>query len=355
MATTVDDVARRVNDEHTALSRRRCAWIALVIGFSAATINWLIYALAKGSDFLVFHFAARVWLSGRDAYAVGIPIPRGGSVIVAEPFYYPFPALVAMAPFAVLPIRVAAATFVGLSATLLAYGLLRRAPEKMPAFLGAGFLVAAGMGQWSPLMTALLLFPAIGWLAAIKPNIGIATIVANPTRRAVFGSAAFLVATLAFQPTWPAEWLRNLRALPAHPAPIFVPGGFIVLLALLRWRRPEARLLVAMACVPQLLYFSDQLPLWLIPESRRESMLLSVSSLVAWAAALLVTTRAGAQPALSSEYYVLAAVYVPVLIMVLRRPNTGRLPARIERFVDSLPKWARGSAASHEGDAWLTT
>lgn len=335
-----------VKAKNPALSRRRSGLIAVGIGFAAATFNWLIYELAGGSDFLIFHFAARVWLSGGNAYAVGIPIPRGGGVVVAEPFYYPFPALVAMAPFAVLQIRVAAATFVGLSATLLAYGFLRRAPEKMPAFLGAGFLVAAAMGQWSPLMTALLLFPTISWLAPIKPNLGVATIIATPSRLAVFGSAGFLIATLAFQPTWPSEWLRNLSSLPSHPAPIFVPGGFVMLLALLRWRRPEARLLAAMACVPQLLYFSDQLPLWLIPERRRESMLLSASSLVAWAAALVFTTRGGLQPAFGSAFYVLAGVYLPALVMVLRRPNFGALPPWAERAAARLPNWIRGASAA---------
>jgi hypothetical protein len=344
LATTVDDVARRAEEEPLVLSRRRRGLTALGIGLVAAAINWLIYELARGSDFRVFHFAAQVWLSGRNPYSIGIPIPRSGGVVVSEPFYYPFPALVAMAPFALLQIRVAAATFVGLSTTLLAYGLLRRTPEKMPAFLGAGFLVAAGMGQWSPLMTALLLFPAISWLAPIKPNIGLATIIARPSRVAVLGSGAFLVATLAFQPTWPVEWLRNLRSLPAHPAPIFVPGGFVVLLALLRWRRPEARLLAAMVCVPQLLYFSDQLPLWLIPERRRESMLLSASSLFAWAASLVFTTRAGLQPAFSSTFYVLAGVYLPALIMVLRRPNLGALPPWAERAAAQLPNWIRGAS-----------
>jgi hypothetical protein len=99
-----------------------------------------------------------------------------------------------------------------------------------------------------------------------------------------------------------------------------------------------------MACVPQLLYFSDQLPLWLIPATRRESMFLSASSLVAWAAALVFTTQAGLQPALNSPFYVLAGVYLPVLIMVLRRPNIGTLPVSVERATVRLPSWIRGVA-----------
>jgi hypothetical protein len=80
-------------------------------------------------------------------------------------------------------------------------------------------------------------------------------------------------------------------------------------------------LLVAMACVPQLMYFADQLPLWLIPRTRRESIALSATSVVAWAAALINATNRGQPAAFSSEVFVLLGVYLPVLLMVLRRPN----------------------------------
>ena len=102
-------------------------------------------------------------------------------------------------------------------------------------------------------------------------------------------------------------------------------------MALLRWRRPEARLVAAMACVPQLMYFADQLPLWLVARTRRETMVLSAVSATAWVASLLVNIQADRQPAFSSVPYVLAGVYLPVLVMVLRRPNEGPLPEWVER------------------------
>ncbi len=343
MRRSVDPVQVRQPTKAARISSARPVAGALAIGLAAAVVGWALLPLNHGADFQQFHYAARAWLSGHNAYAGGFPIMRATRV-VPEPFFYPFPTLLAVAPLAALPLTIAVVTFIGLSTVLLAYGLLRSAPHQLPLFLGAGFLAAVALDQWSPIITATLLLPALAWLAVLKPNIGLAVTVANPTRIGVLGGAALLLATLALQPTWPMEWLRNLHAMPPHPAPILVPGGVLALLALLRWRRPEARLIVAMACVPQLLYFADQLPLWLVPQTRRESMFLSAGSMVAWAAAVIINTRAGRIPAFSSAPFVLAGVYFPALIMVLRRPNMGELPPRLERASAKLPTWIRGVA-----------
>ena len=42
----------------------------------------------------------------------------------------------------------------------------------------------------------------------------------------------------------------------------------------------------------------------------------------------------------------LVAAIVPALIMVLRRPNEGELPARLERVSARLPMWIRGVSRS---------
>jgi hypothetical protein len=262
--------------------------------------------------------------------------------VVPEPFFYPFPSLLVLAPFALLPLRAAMALFVGCSTALLAWGILAKSPERLPMLLGAGFIVAIGLGQWTPLVTATLLIPMLGWLAVVKPNVGLASVGADPSALRILGGGTLLLASLAFQPSWPREWLANLHAMPPHPAPIVLPGGFLALLALMRWRRPEARLLVAMACVPQLMYFADQLPLWLVAKTRRESVLLSATSLVAWAISLQALNRPGGTPAFESDLLVLLGVYAPALVMVLRRRNEGALPAFLERRIARWPAWIRG-------------
>jgi hypothetical protein len=303
---------------------------ALGIGTAAAVVAWLLLPLTHGADFAQFHFHARNWLGGGDAYSGGFPVMRATRV-VPEPFFYPFPTLLAIAPFALLPLGAAVSAFVGVSTALLAYAVITRCPERLALFLGSGFFVALVLGQWSPIVTAAIIVPGLRFMFVLKPNLGLAAAASNPTKSAIIGGGALLAGTLLIQPNWPAEWLRNLHAMPPHPIPIQLPGGFLILLSLLRWRRPEARLVAAMACVPQLMYFADQLPLWLVARTRLETMLLSTLSATAWVASLIINIQADRQPAFSSVPYVMAGVYLPALIMVLRRPNEGPVPERLER------------------------
>lgn len=321
-------------------TRLRIVGGAVAIGLVAGVVSLALFPLHHGADFAQFHYHARAWLAGKDPYGGGYPIMRATRV-VPEPLFYPFPTLLAVVPFTLLPVGIATATFVGVTSACLAFGVLSRSPERLPLFFGAGFLAAAVLGQWSPVVTATLLIPSLAWLAVLKPNIGLAVTASRPTWIGVLGGALVLGATLAIQPNWPGEWIRNLHAMPGHPTPLLAPGGVVLLLGLARWRRPEARLLVAMSCVPQLMYFADQLPLWLIPQTRRESMLLSATSFIAWTAALITATKAGRQPAFSSETFVLVGVYLPVLLMVLSRPNEGAAPRWLERAASRGPRWLR--------------
>jgi hypothetical protein len=328
-------------------ARTRACAFALLAGVGAGVASFALFPLTHGADFAQFHFHARNWLAGQDPYAGGFPITRAMRV-VPEPLFYPFPSLLALAPFALLPLRIGAAAFSAVSAGLLGYAIARKSAAQLPLFLGAGFLMALALGQWSPIVTATFLLPTLSWLAVLKPNLGLATTAAKPSWIGIGGGALLLVTTLGLQPDWPAEWIRNLRTMPGHPAPILSPGGALLLLALLRWRRPEARLIVTMACVPQLLYFADQLPLWLVPRTRREAIALSGISLVAWTAALVVEMRAGRQPAFNSSLFVLAGVYLPALVMVLRRPNEGTVPNWVERVAVALPPVLRGRVPAEQ-------
>jgi hypothetical protein len=138
--------------------------------------------------------------------------------------------------------------------------------------------MAATLGQWSPLITAAALEPALGFVFAAKPNIGLAAWIYRPTRRAVVASIILFAASFAFLPRWPIDWVHNISGRPEKLAPVRTLLGPLLLLALARWREKESRLFVAMACLPQALFFYDQLPLWLIPRTLRQSLLLSLAS-----------------------------------------------------------------------------
>jgi hypothetical protein len=135
------------------------------------------------------------------------------------------------------------------------------------------------------------------------------------------GVAAVIAVSLLIQPSWPTSWIRAVQELPGHPIPLLSGhgGGLLLLLALLRWRTGEGRLLIVMSCVPQLLFFADQLPLMLVARSTTERKVLTAASLVAF---VLWFLRASATPdqwyVPLAEPYVLLGCYLPALAIVLR-------------------------------------
>jgi hypothetical protein len=92
-------------------------------------------------------------------------------------------------------------------------------------------------------------------------------------------------------------------------------GGPILLLALLKWRKPEARTLLAMAVMPQLTLFYDQLPLWLVPTTAWRSLAMSVLSWVAWAQ-WYPNREVPAHVAIARPW-IFALIYLPALVFVL--------------------------------------
>jgi hypothetical protein len=272
-------------------------------------------------DFLAFWYAARAFVHGLDPYAVS---PSAAPYFVGDRFFYPFPSVLAIVPFAGLTLAAAGALFFGISSALLAFAITRDDLARLPLFLSFPYVMAASLGQWAPLVMAAVLLPGLGFLAVCKPNIGLALAAARPTRAAIYGGAALLVASLAFDPSWPTKWLANLRTMQGHPPPLFTLAGAVLLLAVLRWRREDGRLVLAMAAMPQLPMFADQLPLMLVARTRVETMLLALLSHVG--GVLWLRTRApDAHPSANAALFVLAFAYYPALALVLRRPNDGTL------------------------------
>ncbi len=243
------------------------------------------------------------------------------------PYVYPLTSAIGSIPFSAWldPIP-AAACFIGLSSTLLAWALTSDGYQRLPLFLSVPFLWAANSGQFSPILAAAALMPALGWLAPLKPTLGLATLAYRPSLTAFAGSAVFVGIAFIVDPWWLSGWLESLgqRVEDSYLLPVAVMGGPIMLLAATRWRRPEGRLLLVLTLVPQLFFFYDQLLLWLVPKTWKETSLLSGLSWLALIAGNTRITTPGATTHDVSEAYapvVFALLFLPALVMVLTRRN----------------------------------
>lgn len=315
------------------------AWRLAFAGIIATVAAFLAYLepLRGGAlpDFGQAWFGAVALLHGGNPYKL-----IGPGLVYDHDFHsiYPLTASIVVLPLGWLHELPATFVFVWASTALLAYAVTRDGWHRLPLFLSSAFVIAARRGQWSPLLTAAYCLPWLGWVLPVKPNIGLAVFASARSKRslviAVVGGSVLFLISLLMLPTWPRDWLGHLHEARHVVAPVMQRGGFLVLLALLRWRRPEARLIVALACVPHSMYWYDILPLMLIPATFRESLVLALvsSTGLIFEGFLLdesnLVTMFGEFNAL-----IIAVAYLPATIMILRRPNTGAVP-----FLKDIPR-----------------
>jgi hypothetical protein len=323
--------------------------IALGVGLATAIEVWVKMQRPGGfSDF------DHIWEGARIVWARGNPyelIGPGRAFDWPWPLYYPLPALLVVLPLTLLPLPVARALFTGGSTAILAWALGGDGFARLALLLSVPFLHAVQIGQWSPLLTAMFLLPALGWLAVAKPNIGTAVLAATPSPRtwrvAALGGGALVLASLILQPSWPADWLRTLRSGEHIAPPILRFGGPVLLLALLRWRRPEARLLLALGCVPQTPAHYEALPVLLVACRAPEVLGLVLLSDLALVTSFVLAPGSTSLLESATLYgrIINLFYYLPALALVLTRPNEGPAPAWLERLLGIIDRMRGGGSA----------
>lgn len=311
------------------------ALTALLLGGWGAFIAYFSMAshpqhLAK--DFSYPWRAARILLQGHDPYQV---MQVTGPYPFNAGFFYPLPAAVIASPFALLRPEIAGALFVGLSSFLLGWAMLRDCPYRLPLFLSAPFVQAAILGQWSPIMTAAALMPTLQFLAAGKPTIGLAAWLYRPTWRAIIGGALVTLIAFLVVPQWLGEWRHVVAGNTKYRGPATTLMGAFLLLGVLRWRRREGRLFLALSLVPQLPVFYDQLLLWLVPSTLWRSLLLSACSWVGYLA-WYPHRMSPAQNELAFPWMVFT-IYAPALVLLLMLPSREGVPVDSATAADTAP------------------
>ena len=258
--------------------------VRIALPLTSALITWAFWASPRGqpSDFAQLWFGARAWLAGENPYAL---IGPGQVFEWPWPLFYPFTSVLAAVPFSVFTLHMADTLMVLTGAAVLVFAFTRSGQ------LAPGLLVFASFpwyfhlqtSQWSPLLVGAAFIPFLGFVMACKPTLGAALCLAFPSIRLALGAAVFVVLSIILFPAWIQEWWPRLAMATHVRAPIMFLGGPIVLLALWQWRRPEARLLVALACIPHTPAPYELIPLFLVPRSWPEAAGICVLS---WAVLL---------------------------------------------------------------------
>lgn len=328
------------------------AWHRVLVAAAVATLAIPLTFKGPG-DLGQAWFAASAILHHADPYRLVGP---GGSYVYQHDLnlFYPLTAAVTILPLGFLREAEAAVVFSWISAFLFTYSITSKGWERLPILLSLPVLSAAHQPQWSLLLAAGFGLPLVAWTFAAKPTIGGALLLATGSQRtftiAVVGGAVLLGVSLLFVPSWPIEWLAYLRTqtyLKANTymsSPALRPAGFVTLAALFRWRRPEARLIIALACAPQTNAWYDAAVLMLVASTFRESLILAAASMAPMVYELAFIFRDGGLDLYPrTTFELLGAVYIPAILIVLRRPNEGPLPAwfeilrRLARRRASLP------------------
>lgn len=296
------------------------AWrtgVSLAAGLVAGVFVLLLYARQQPgviSDWDPTWVGTQALLRGESPYGA-IQVPPWPNWLL-----YPLPALLVTAPFTLIPLPLARGVFVALGTAAFTFVITRRARWTLYFLLSGAMLWSWTVVQWAPLLIAAALTPPLSWLLAVKPTLGFALWSGWPNRKAVLGGLLFVGFSLLIRPTWIQEWLASVSKTP-HSPHLLRPGGFLMLLGLLRWRRPEGRLLAILALVPQTTALYETLPLALLCHNRPQAA--AFATLTMSAHLLFLLGPQGPWP-VGAEYQwwvLLALVYLPAIVLVLRRPN----------------------------------
>jgi hypothetical protein len=301
----------------SAPSRAWRAKVSLAAGIVAGLFVLALYARQQPgviSDWDPTWVATKALLHGENPYAA-IQVPPWPNWLL-----YPLPALLATVPFTYVPLPLARGIFAALGTAAFTYVITRRHRWTLYFLISGAMLWSWMVVQWAPLLIAAALTPSLSWLLPVKPTLGFALWSAWPNRKAVLAGLLFVGISLLVRPGWVQEWLASVAKTPHEPH-LLRPGGFLMLLGMLRWRRPEGRLLAALCLVPQTTALYETLPLALLCRNRPQAAAFAGLTMLAHVLFLLGPQGPWPVGAGYQWWVLLALVYLPAIVLVLRRSN----------------------------------
>lgn len=264
----------------TDVESERPTWWSWALVVAVVTVIGVIRLLHRAdfsSDFDQLWYAARALMAGQDPYSAVGP---GRTFEWPWLVYYPLPAILLAAPFALLPIALARFAFTVATGVVVAFALAPRIRRIWPLLLSTSFFLAISRNQWSPFILASLWLPVAGGVLAVKPNVGIISLAGAKSLRHVaqilIAAAASCVIAFAIRPGWVGAWLDAIKDAPNKESAVLQPLGFFLLLNLLRWRSRDARVLLAMSVIPQTPSLYDLLPAFVVVRTQRQALIASL-------------------------------------------------------------------------------
>ncbi len=246
---------------------------------------------------------------------------------------YPFTTMLFIGPFMLLPLQWIGPVFCGLVSFVFAYALQYDGkPWRLLALASVPYIASLQSVQFAPLMVSAVYLPFLLPLAVIKPQLGVPLVAAGRwSKTTVLAACSIVLLSLVIYPKWPFEWLTygNLSYYEGK-APVTQGLGFLLILAAIKMRDWRARLLLAMALIPQRLWY-DQLFLFAIPATRTQMLILLIGS---WLSPLLGLDHLwlldSGRQAPESWRAVVYFVYLPALCMLFMeeiKQGLGRVKA----------------------------
>lgn len=255
--------------------------------------------------------SSRLWLAGENPYGACYTIYDERPAAA-----YPMTTLVAFLPFAILPgDYLPPALIWGIMNGLLVYGLLATGKAwKILIFLSAPYWVCFAYHQFSLLIAAVALLPALLPLALVKPQNGLPVILTNLTWRRLAGIAVFLAITIIVYPGWLGDWYSSSGKNYDGVIPLLLfPMSLLLLAGVFYLCDPRVRFLLLMACMPQRALY-DLVPLFLLPRSLRQMLAACFASWLGFAGLLWIGGRV---PPENQVLISLVFVYLPILFMLI--------------------------------------
>jgi hypothetical protein len=233
---------------------------------------------------------------------------------------YPLTSAVFGLPFVWMRPELAGGLFYGISSALLAFGVTRDGYHRLLIFLAYPYWAGLLAVQWSTLIAAAAFFPLLLPAALAKPQVGLPVAITHLSRRGVLACIVIVLISLMVMPRWPWLWLGQASHY-QYFVPLLVLPGPLLALALLRYRQPDAWLLLLTAIMPQRWFF-DAFILWLIPKSRREIVFTAALS---WAAGIWRWQHIP-QGFTEVGRVTVAFIYLPMLAVILLRSSAPAEP-----------------------------